>query len=69
MTSPAALDKGQTVNVRMNPGDGGTSRGIITSVLNNTENKNALMPGGSDMPGVNQNLSKYKGQKRAIKII
>lgn len=65
MTSPAALDKGQSVNVRMNPGDGGTSRGIITAVLNNTENKNALMPGGSNIPGVNQNLSKYKGQKRA----
>lgn len=65
MTSPAALDKGQSVNVRMNPGDGGTSRGIITSVLNNTENKNALIGGGTNLPGVNQNLSKYKGQKRS----
>jgi hypothetical protein len=65
LTSVAALDKGLQVSVRQNPGDGGTSRGVIVSVSNNTESKNPVISGGSNLPGVNDNVSKYKSQKRA----
>jgi len=65
LTSVAALDKGLQVSVRQNPGDGGTSRGVIVSVSNNTENKNPIISGATNLPGVNDNVSKYKDQERA----
>jgi hypothetical protein len=53
------------VSVRQNPGDGGTSRGVIVSVSNNIENKNPIISGASNLPGVNDNVSKYKEEERA----
>ena len=64
MTSVAALDKGTLVSVRQNPGEGGTSRGTIVSVNNNRESKNPQLSGSSSLPGVNDNVSKYKGEER-----
>jgi len=64
MTSVAALDKGQMVTVRKNPGDGGTSRGVITSVLNNKENKNPQLAGSDLLPGANDRVKTYKEQER-----
>lgn len=64
MTSVAALDKGQMVTVRKNPGDGGTSRGVIVSVLNNKENKNPQLAGSTPLPGANERVKTYKEQGR-----
>lgn len=64
MTSVAALDKGQMVTVRKNPGDGGTSRGVITSILNNKESKNPQLAGSSPLPGANERVKTYKEQER-----
>lgn len=64
MTSVAALDKGQMVTVRKNPGDGGTSRGVITGVLNNKESKNPQLSGSDPLPGANDRVKTYKEQDR-----
>lgn len=64
MSSVPALDKGQAVIVRQNPGDGGTSRGVIAGVLNNKESKDTQLPGSKPLPGGNQNVSGYKDQQR-----
>lgn len=64
LTSVAALDKGLQVSVRQNPGDGGTSRGVITSVSNNIESANPIIGGATNLPGVNDNVSKYKKEER-----
>lgn len=63
-TSVAALDKGQMVSVRKNPGDGGTSRGVITGVLNNKESKNPQLPGSDPLPGANTKVKEYKEEQR-----
>jgi len=65
ITSVAALDKGTMVSVRQNPGEGGTSRGTIVSVNNNRESKNPQLSGSSSLPGVSDNVSKYKSEERA----
>jgi len=63
-SSGAALDKGQTVSVRQNRGEGGTSRSTIVRSVQNKEHAKTGIGGSSPLPGASDNVEKAKTQKR-----
>lgn len=62
--SGGALDKGQTVTVKQNRGEGGTSRSTVVRTVQNVEHGKTGIGGSSPLPGASENVEKAKTQKR-----
>jgi hypothetical protein len=63
-SSGGALDKGQSVIVRQNVGEGGTSRHTVVSSNQNKEHGKTGIGGSQPLPGATDNVEKAKKEKR-----